>query len=503
MALFIPKTTIETEPKDWKPEPIESEVVPFKNVDETTYEAEKRALEAIVQFGQYSEAIEAGVTGSTFEDRSFNLLWREIERQYAEEAPDFFEAKFNLVNKGILTKEQAAAIDISEIPPADSTGSHVPARISRLLENASKRRIRELLAQAHLLSRDGLFEQALELTQKVQETSAQTLAGIDSELEQRRFDPANQPEEKKPLLALMGIPIIRRSNISTLVAPDKAGKSHVLAAMIRAVSTGESELQFTSDEVGKVVYIDCEQDEGDFWALMHYQARANPEKVAAYRLTGMSAAKARKALRRLFKLHKGAILFAIDGFADLISDVNDSEESNDFVAELMSLADEYECAITGVLHLNPGSEDKSRGHLGSQLGRKSETVLKIKIDGDERHLFTQRARKKPITEDKALRFAWNDERGGFMELEGTPGDAKLEAKREALEELISDVVANSKQGDINMEGWMHTVLCDKIMKIKGCVKRTAANKITEMTELGILKHSPKTGVYSLKMKCKK
>jgi hypothetical protein len=64
-------------------------------------------------------------------------------------------------------------------------------------------------------------------------------------------------------------------------------------------------------------------------------------------------------------------------FADFVLDVNSSKDCPEFVTRLHRLAIEYDTLIVCILHLNPGSDSKSRGHLGSQLERKSETVLRI------------------------------------------------------------------------------------------------------------------------------
>jgi hypothetical protein len=79
--------------------------------------------------------------------------------------------------------------------------------------------------------------------------------------------------------------------------------------------------------------------------------------------------------------HLGFVI--IDGVRDLVYDVNDSKECNNLITKLMAWSDEYFCHIMCVLHENPGS-DKLRGHLGTELTAKAETVFKVeKVSDDE------------------------------------------------------------------------------------------------------------------------
>lgn len=311
------------------------------------------------------------------------------------------------------------------------------------------------------------------------------------ELQTRKFDPETPPERKPPALMFKGSPIIRRGNVSTLQAAAKAGKSHVLMGMIRAKAQGIPTLGFHAPKPGKVLYLDFEQDEEDFYDLLKNQAVADSEMVKAYCLRGMSALDAYAAVYAILQYEPDIELVLFDGFADLMSDVNEADAANGLVARLMNWTREREIAIVGVIHLNPGSDTKSRGHLGSQLERKAETVLQIDSEGDTRLLWTYRARKKPVTKENAVRFAWDDQAGGFVELEGTPEDAKMESKREELTRLLQDV-----QADTGMLAWKFSELVEAIKEAEAVTKRTAQRRIVDLCNLDLVKHDSKDGVYT-------
>ncbi len=67
-------------------------------------------------------------------------------------------------------------------------------------------------------------------------------------------------------------------------------------------------------------------------------------------------------------------LLIIDGIRDLMYDINSPSESTDLINLLMRWSSGYNLHIHTVLHLNKG-DDNARGHIGTELNNKAETVL--------------------------------------------------------------------------------------------------------------------------------
>jgi len=91
------------------------------------------------------------------------------------------------------------------------------------------------------------------------------------------------------------------------------------------------------------------------------------------------------------KDHLGVV--CIDGYVDFVNDFNDLTECDTFTNKLMKWSEIRKCHITGVLHLNPNS-DKARGHLGTILQQKCESVVITKDMGDYSEIIHQRGRGK-------------------------------------------------------------------------------------------------------------
>ena len=71
------------------------------------------------------------------------------------------------------------------------------------------------------------------------------------------------------------------------------------------------------------------------------------------------------------------------GIRDLAHDINSPGEATDLITKLMQWTDERRIHIHTVLHLNKG-DDNTRGHLGTELNNKAETVLQITKDDFDR-----------------------------------------------------------------------------------------------------------------------
>ncbi|WP_149274681.1 P-loop NTPase family protein [Pareuzebyella sediminis] len=102
---------------------------------------------------------------------------------------------------------------------------------------------------------------------------------------------------------------------------------------------------------------------------------------------------------------KGKIgLIAIDGAADLVSDINDLKECSKLVGKLLKWTTISDAHIITVLHRNFGSE-KPTGHLGSTILKKAETVAFVERDGHKTIVTSRYTRNIPFDE---FEFSLND-----------------------------------------------------------------------------------------------
>jgi len=97
----------------------------------------------------------------------------------------------------------------------------------------------------------------------------------------------------------------------------------------------------------------------------------------------------------------------IDGIADLVSDVNNLEESNLCVQKLMEWSAKFNCHIVTVIHSNYGSE-KPTGHLGSFLEKKTETQIQLELNSVHKENITVKCKRSRGYAFETFSFSVNE-----------------------------------------------------------------------------------------------
>ena len=193
-------------------------------------------------------------------------------------------------------------------------------------------------------------------------------------------------------------------NISMIKGEEKARKSFLKSLLLACAIGGKANNY--SDEIrghnldGKyIIDIDTEQGEYDCYLnaiRIPNMVGDHPPNYIPIQLRERKKSEIRGYLEWLFmesEYSKNLGIVAIDGYVDCIEDFNNQKESDEFTRDLMRWSSQSKSHVTGVLHLNPGTE-KARGHLGTILQQKCETVVTIKDRGDYSEVICNRARGK-------------------------------------------------------------------------------------------------------------
>ncbi len=328
---------------------------------------------------------------------------------------------------------EAVSLELAEVGAKGVWASYQNRRATTALDDAAKAFLTNPQQGASIAQ--VLTKSLVELFEEPQ--------GIREILEKRKFNFAVVPVPSMPRYWIGSVPISTAGNITTVSAASKGGKSAIIGAMLGAAMSGggDSCLSFRSENKsdGAVIHLDTEQsiedhDEQVRRAIRRAGFTKPPAWFQSYCISGFTALNAQAALRRLLedakRAHGGVHSVLIDGAADLVIDVNDPKECNPFVAELHALAIEYSCSIICVIHLNPGTV-KTRGHLGSQLERKSESNIRLERDGEATVCWSDKNRKAPITKETGPRFVWSNEAGMHVLTESV-GTARLAEQRAGM-----------------------------------------------------------------------
>lgn len=149
--------------------------------------------------------------------------------------------------------------------------------------------------------------------------------------------------------------------------------------------------------------------------------------------------------RLVCELSPGLVL--LDGAADFVRDVNNVEETTDFVALLVALANTHSFAVACSIHPNPGQgqDSKPRGWLGSELLRKSESILLLKRAPDNRdvRILTMdfgHGKNRNAADNLEHAFSWNNEHRMFTSCNyAAPArPVKADEQQSVFSSLLSD-----------------------------------------------------------------
>ncbi len=321
--------------------------------------------------------------------------------------------------------------------------------------------------------------------------SAQEVERIRQLLRARAYDETREPPPLRPRFSLGGVVICTPGNLCAITAPVKVGKSALGSALIAATMVPPGTEVDTLSAVGfnadgkALIYFDTEQSPDDFWycvdrAKRRARVTKRPSWLEAHTLAGASARDCRLALRVKMadaaEAHGGIHSVLLDGVGDLVTDVNDAAECNDLVAELHALAIQYDCSIICVIHKNPGS-DKTRGHLGSQIERKSESNLSLEKEDEVTVIWSNKQRRAPIEKRTGPRFRWDDDLKMHVSVVSTTASVS----RKELE--LHDMAAEAFGSACRMR---YADLVRALAAARVISEPTAKRRVAEMRQHGVL-----------------
>jgi hypothetical protein len=179
-------------------------------------------------------------------------------------------------------------------------------------------------------------------------------------------------------------------NFSMVKGKAKSKKSFFInMAISAAVGKGLIQNKIRSplkDDFNQVLYFDTEQSE---WHVQKAAKRvckelniSNPTNLHTYNLRTLSPSERLKLIECVIENTPNLGFVVVDGIRDLVTSINDEAEASNIASKLLKWTEEYNIHIVVVLHENPGS-DKARGHIGTELMNKAETVIAIQIDKDD------------------------------------------------------------------------------------------------------------------------
>ena len=202
---------------------------------------------------------------------------------------------------------------------------------------------------------------------------------------------SNPPSVLELRLGLETYTLGTAGNISLIQGKAKSRKSYFVSALAAAaIRQGFNENILKAGIVkGKVIFFDTEQ--GDFHAqrvnqrtlhLAGIPVEQGQEYLKYFALRRADTNADRLAIiEYVLKRIEGVSLVIIDGIVDVANGVNEEAESIALVSRLMKISADLNLHLITVLHENKNDRG-AKGHLGSYLVQKSETVYGVSRSED-------------------------------------------------------------------------------------------------------------------------
>ena len=173
-------------------------------------------------------------------------------------------------------------------------------------------------------------------------------------------------------------------NFSLIIGKAKSRKSfYINIAVSTAISRDFVLGLFKSElpqEQNEVLYFDTEQGKYHVQlALKRICKQVNieePNNLHVYHLRSKTPAERLELIEYAIYNNDKIGIVVIDGIKDLVTSINDEAEATMIASKLLKWTEERNIHIVTVLHQNK-SDSNARGHIGSELINKAETVLSI------------------------------------------------------------------------------------------------------------------------------
>lgn len=188
------------------------------------------------------------------------------------------------------------------------------------------------------------------------------------------------------IIKIKNTTIATLGNISASVGKPKCKKTFNVSAIVASALSGQEVLYYKAylpEGKEKILYVDTEQSKchchkvmARILKLAGLSLNEEPKNLKFLMLREYTPDQRRQIISCAIEEDRHIGLVIIDGIRDLLRDINSPGESQDVMGDLMRWTSHYNIHVHTVLHLNKG-DDNTRGHIGTELNNKAETVLQI------------------------------------------------------------------------------------------------------------------------------
>lgn len=235
-------------------------------------------------------------------------------------------------------------------------------------------------------------------------------------------------ENSKSTIGIMG-------TFSVIIGKAKSRKTFLTSLLVSATLKKDCSNSYIIGSLPtnqkKVIFFDTEQPR---YKVQQIQDRilklagVNPtEDLSTYCLRPYSKEQRIDAIREIIYNTNGLGLIVIDGIRDLAFDINNPQEAVEVVGLLMRWTHELNIHCICVIHQNKG-DNNARGHLGSELVNKGDTIISVTKQADDRELSVVEPEYCREREFKPFAFQIDETGLPYIDEEWTPQNKEVKKR---------------------------------------------------------------------------
>jgi hypothetical protein len=220
-----------------------------------------------------------------------------------------------------------------------------------------------------------------------------------------------KPPPDEPVIYLEDIPVCTLGNYSLLIGKKKSRKTLFIVLLMADY------LKLNPANASKILLFDNEQGKSDVWLLREKIHQLTGLWIPIFSTRGMDPKDRRNMIAGTVKYwHTPPVFVIIDGIRDLMSNINDPDESTQLIVWLEKLTIDYHLHVINILHMNK-TDFNARGHIGSELLNKSEVTIELELNEENKCTIVkcESSRRRAFET-----FAFTHDENGLPIVIGTP-----------------------------------------------------------------------------------
>ncbi len=264
-------------------------------------------------------------------------------------------------------------------------------------------------------------------------------------------DWTNTPPPPQNVVTLNLKRVLTTGNLMTIVSRAGTGKTSVMFALLSNIINPKCDSFGFATQLNsfrkKVLYIDTEQTQQDTWKNWSIMCRRagidNPEidnRIIVANFKAISIKERMSLVEDILNKNNDIGLVLFDGAGDFIQDTNSIQESGAFIDWINTFNPNI--SIISTIHTNPDG-NKPRGHIGSELCRRSESVLLIRRADNEgiREITTKFDYGKVRGDNDQIEsyFTFSEDDGMFISCDYEKPNARSNEKSNEYEIMIKEI----------------------------------------------------------------